>query len=176
MDTDVVSVARWQFWMTWKLAREAHLPRLTTEMCLWLPHSDSWTVHLGADGRWLPDWSEPEPVDPPPPSIAWLTWHVSWWWSAALAVVRGEQPSPRTAVSWPGTAAATVSNLHDLAAAWTEATANLTPEASEAPTSFPWPTPRPLIYTVAWVNIELMKNVAEIGEIANMFTHQDLRT
>lgn len=61
MDTDSLSIARWQFRMAWGLA-DHYLNRLTDDLCLWLPHPDSWTVRANADGCWTADWAEPEPV------------------------------------------------------------------------------------------------------------------
>lgn len=150
------------------LADNHYLDRLTDGTCLWLPHPDSWTVRATADGRWVADWAEPEPVDPRPPSVGWLTWHILWWWSDALAVVRGDRPGLRTDVFWPGTAQGVVTELRRLASEWDAATRNLDRETLDRPVAFPWSEERPLIYTIAWAPFELMKNVAEIGMIVNM--------
>lgn len=166
---DALSIARWQFRVAWSLATDVHLARLTTELCLWQPDPSSWTVRRGSDGRWWPDWADTDPVDPAPPSVGWLTWHLAWWWTDALAVVRGSTPADRETVPWAGSAAAVVAQLHELAEAWTSAVGALDDERLHAPTSFPWPNARPLIYTISWANLELMKNVAEIGEVANMY-------
>jgi hypothetical protein len=172
VETDSLSIARWQFRMVWRLADEVHLPRLTDAMCLWQAHPESWTVHHASDGRWLPDWADEDPVDPPPPSIGWLTWHVSWWWSDASAVLRGSRPARRSEVAWPGTAAATVAEIRRIASEWSEQIEQLSPTAAQVPVAFPWPEPRPLIYMVYWVNTELMKNIAEIGAVANLFANR----
>lgn len=176
MLTDSLSIARWQFGMAWRLADEFHLPRLTDAMCLWRPHPESWTVHRAPDGRWLPDWSDEDPLEPAPPSIAWLTWHLIWWWSDALTVLRGGQPAERREVSWPGSAASAGIEIRRIASEWCDAIDQLSSDETQAPTSFPWPEPRPLVYTIAWVNMELMKNVAEVGEVANMYTHAASRS
>ncbi|MFC8732658.1 DinB family protein [Luteimicrobium sp. NPDC057192] len=168
MLSDSLSVVRWQFSMTWALA-DFHLSRLTDAVCLWLPAESSWTVHLKDDGRWLADWAEPEPESPAAPSIAWLTWHVMWWWSGALQAAKGQPRLAPTDVTWAGSADAAVRNLRNLAAQWDELLDRLSTAELEQPVAFPWPEPRPLIYTMAWVNSELMKNVAEIGELVNVY-------
>jgi hypothetical protein len=168
VNTDSLSIARWQFRMAWGLADNHYLDRLTDQTCLGLPDPDSWTVRATADGRWVADWTEPEPADPRPPSVGWLTWHILWWWCDALAVVRGDRPGLRADVFWPGTAKGVVTELRRLASEWDAATQNLDRQALNRPAAFPWSEERPLISLIAWVPVELMKNVAEIGMIVNM--------
>ena len=171
MLTDSLSIAGWQFRITWRLAEEVHLPRLTDAMCRWRPHPASWTVHRAPDGRWLPDWADEDPLEPAPPSIGWLTWHLIWWWSDALAVLHGGRVAERSDVSWPGSANAAVTEIRRIASEWGEAIEQLSARKLEVQVAFPWPEPRPLIYLIGWVNMELMKNVAEIGVVANMFAN-----
>jgi len=101
-----------QFEMAWKLTT-FHLAGLTTEECLWLPARKGLHVHHVPDGEWRADWPDHEGYDLGPPSIAWLTWHLGFWWSMVLD-------------HWP---------FQD----------------------------RPFGDVVAWVNVELTKNAAEIG-------------
>lgn len=65
--------------------------------------------------------------------------------------------------------AATVSRIHDLADAWRKLLASWTADDFRRPTSYPWTTPRPLVFTVAWLNSELIKNLGEIGLMAATF-------
>jgi hypothetical protein len=118
---------RRQFDTAWKLVTY-HLDGLTTEECLWRPAERGLHVARGADGRWRGDWPEHEGYDLGPPSIAWLTWHVGFWWS------------------WQRRVAAL--GADDL--------------RSSAMTRWPF-TDRPFMDVIAWVNLELMKNAAEIG-------------
>jgi hypothetical protein len=69
-----------QFEMAWKLTT-FHLAGLTTEECLWLPARKGLHVHHVPDGAWRADWPDHEGYDLGPPSIAWLTWHLGFWWS-----------------------------------------------------------------------------------------------
>ncbi|QOV37204.1 DinB family protein [Streptomyces ferrugineus] len=157
---------RRQFDLTWALF-EYHLDRLRPEHFLWEPGPYCWTVHRGADGTWVPDWAETEPDPVPVPTIAWLSWHIGWWWGVATDHLRGRPPRERTEVTWPGEGAATVTWLRELGAEWLAALDGLDESDLEAGASFPW-TEDPQ-YTVAhmigWVNAELMKNVAEIGQL-----------
>lgn len=152
---------RWQFGLAWSLA-EHWLPALTDEMCLWDPAPGAWTVRREG-GEWVADWAEAEPDPAPTASIAWTAWHIAWWWSEALARAAGRPPPGRPGVRYPGSADGVRAQLHGLAREWRALLADLTTEDLARPSTFPWPDERPFAVTLAWVNAELMKNVAEIG-------------
>lgn len=155
----------WQFGLVHRLA-DIHLPGLTDAACLWEPGPGSWTVRRSEDGNWRPDWSETEPEPAPPVTIGWLSWHLIWWWSALLASMRGETPAPREELFWPGSAAASVERLATLFA---EMEAALGEADLDRMLAYPWPEPRPLAQALAWANLELMKNVAEIGVVRHLY-------
>lgn len=152
-----------QFETAWKLA-EFHLGGLTTEESLWLPGHAGPHVHQGADGRWRVDWPEHEGYDLGPPSIAWLTWHVDFWWSMVLDHAFGQGALTREDVQWPGSAEAVRERIERHAAEWRVALERLAPEELQSDERTRWPfASRPFGDVVAWVNIELTKNAAEIG-------------
>jgi hypothetical protein len=153
-----------QFDLTWALA-DLHLsalveedfspasgwaPRLRGECPQWEPAPLCGTVRPDAAGVWRPDWSDTEPDPVPVPTIAWLTWHITWWWSTAVDRVTGETPRHRDGVMWPGDGAVAVSEIRALAARWRELLAQLGTEH---------------VRTALWLNAELMKNIAEIGQL-----------
>src|SRR3989449_3056820 len=72
-----------QFETAWKLTT-FHLDGLATEECLWRPAHAGLHVHQVPDGTWRADWPDHEGYDVGPPSIAWLTWHLGFWWSMVL--------------------------------------------------------------------------------------------
>jgi hypothetical protein len=86
--------------MAWKLAAY-HLEGLTTEECLWRPASAGPHVHRGTDGAWRADWPEHEGYGLGPPSIAWTTWHMGFWWSMAFDHAFGGATLAREPVAWP---------------------------------------------------------------------------
>ncbi|TCK27043.1 DinB family protein [Pseudonocardia endophytica] len=166
MPTSRVSLLRWQFDLTWSLF-EYHLDRLNEADTLWQPAKTCWTVHRSEDGHWLPDWSEEE-LDPVPvPTIAWITWHIGWWWSVTIDHMRQRTPRERTEVTWPGGAASTVEWLRDLSAEWVDVLDGLVDEDLDAGATFPWQVGTDLTvgHTLAWLNTELAKNVSEIGQL-----------
>lgn len=162
---DLLNTLRWQYELTWRLA-ELHLAKLSDEACLWTPRPDSWTVRRSEDGTWHADWADKEPATA---SIAWLTWHLIWWWQGLIAAVKDERAARREAVLWPGDCAATVTRLRTLAADWDRTLAAMHEGDLDRPLAFPWHEPRALRLAVAWGNCELMKNVAEIGNVRLLF-------
>ncbi|WP_228000708.1 DinB family protein [Nocardia australiensis] len=157
---------RWQFDLTWSLS-ELHFTALRPEDFLWQPAAHSWTVRPHSDGHWRPDWADEEPDPIPVPTIGWLTWHIGWWWRAAIDHVEGRTPPARTDVHWPGEGAAALAWLYEARADWTRTLDRLTDNDLEKPTAYPWPADAGLTvaHLAAWVNAELMKNAAEVGQL-----------
>lgn len=160
--TDEVYLAR-QHETAWKLARH-HLGGLTTGECLWRPADKCLHVHRDEAGVWWADWPDQEGYDIGPPSIAWLTWHVGFWWSMTLDHCFGSATLARADVVWPGSADAVRARLAELEQQWCNALAQLGPDHLASSRLTRWPfRDRPFGDVVAWVNVELTKNAAEIG-------------
>ncbi|MFI0448935.1 DinB family protein [Actinomadura sp. 6N118] len=165
MKTSRSDLLRWQFELTWSLF-EYHLERLVPDDFLWEPSPLCWTVHPAADGTWVPDFAETEPDPVPVPTIAWLTWHIGWWWTTIIDHAEGRPPRERTEITWPGENAA-VEWLRGLRKDWLAALDRLTDADLDATAPFPWPNDpdHTIAHMIGWVNAELMKNVAEIGSL-----------
>lgn len=157
---------RWQFDLTWSLM-ELHLEELKPEDFLWEPAARCWTVRPGVDGVWVPDWEDSEPDPVPVPTIGWITWHIGWWWSVTLDHARRRTPRDRGEISWPGDGRATIEWLRALRAEWLEVLDRLTDADLDATAPFPWRDSPELTvaHMVGWVNSELMKNTAEVGQL-----------
>jgi hypothetical protein len=148
--------------MGWALL-ELHLTGLGDEECLWRPAERG--LHVFHDsGVWRAEWPETEAYAAGPPSIAWLTWHIGFWWSMVLNHSFGDGTLRREDVHWPGGAETTrvwLTGLHD---EWVEALAALPDEEFTTSERTRWPfTERPFHRVAAWLNMELMKNAGEIG-------------
>ncbi|MDT0326935.1 DinB family protein [Nocardiopsis lambiniae] len=152
---------RRQFDLTWGLL-EYHLDRLVPEDVLWEPAGLCWTMRPEGDG-WSPDWADTEPDPVPVPTIGWLSWHIGWWWEVTLDHLAGRVPRDREAVDWPGPEGV-VARLVGLREEWTRV---LPTVDLDAPAPFPWPEGSGMTVadTAAWVNAELMKNAAEMGQL-----------
>jgi DinB family protein len=149
----------------WKLAAY-HLDGLTTEECLWRPAPLGLHVHQQEDGRWSADWPEHEGYDLGPPSIAWLTWHIGFWWSMVLDHSFGDGRLSRGEILWPGNADEVRAWLGNLQQNWRAKVEPLTAEQLRSTERTRWPfRDRPFGDVLAWVNVELTKNAAEIGYV-----------
>ncbi len=152
-----------QYETAWKLT-DVHLAGLTTDECLWRPARSGLHVQQDRDGHWRADWPDRESYDLGPSSIAWLTWHVGFWWTMVLDHSFRNGTLTRDNVTWPGTADATRQWLIGLDRQWRAVLRDLTDETMQSTRRTRWPfTDRPFGDIVAWVNIELTKNAAEIG-------------
>jgi hypothetical protein len=156
-------VLTWQLGLAWSLG-ELRLAGLTDAECHWAPVPGAWAVREEG-GRWRADWVEPEPEPPPGTTVGWLTWHLTWWWGGLVGHALDEPVPPREQVDWPGSAAAAVARIGALHDRWA---AILAGADLDRPVAYPWSEPRPLGLAAAWANQELMKNVAEIGQLRDL--------
>lgn len=165
-----------QFETGWQLA-SYHLDGLTTEECLWRPAHVGLHVHRAADGTWRADWPEHEGYEIGPPSIAWVTWHFGFWWSMALDHSFGSAKLAREDVVWPGSAEAVREWLGGLQHQWRAALEPLTDEDLRSSQRTRWPfQDRPFGDIVAWANVELIKNAAELGYARFLYAVRANRT
>lgn len=158
MASDSLAMLRRQFATAWALA-SYHLDGLTTDECLWRPAAKGPHVRRRADGGWAADWPDHEGYDLGPPSIAWTSWHILFWWSMALDHNFGAATLAREDVAWPGDADGVRAAIAGLQVRWDAA---LESAHLDAPPRWPF-TDRTLADVAAWANLELMKNAAEIG-------------
>lgn len=162
----MIAEVRRQFELSWALA-DLHLEALEEADFLWRPAENCWTVYPDDDGIWHADFAEVEPDPIPVPTIAWLTWHVNFWWSAAIDDMTGVPVRASSDVAWAGDGAGAVTRLRTLAAQWRTLLDDVTDEDLRADASFPWggDAGRTVADTVLWVTVELTKNAAEIGTL-----------
>jgi hypothetical protein len=162
-DSDALDYLLRQHETAWKLA-VYHLKGLATAECLWQPAPVGLHVRQTADGRWQADWPEREAYDIGPPSIAWLTWHLGFWQEMAIDYAFGDGRLQRTDIFWPGDADSVRDWLTNLQSQWRTAVGQLSDSDLRQSERTRWPFQgRPFGDVVAWANVELTKNAAEIG-------------
>lgn len=151
-----------QLSMAWQLL-DHHLTALSDEECLWRPAARGLHVRE-VSGAWVADWPESETYDIGPASIAWITWHIVFWWSMVLDHSFGKATLRREDVKWPGSVDALKGRLAQLREEWSTSFAALSDEQLASSDLTRWPfTDLPFFQVGAWLNLELMKNAAEIG-------------
>jgi hypothetical protein len=156
------SVLDRQLSIAWQLL-QFHVADLGDAECLWRPAPRGLHV-VNRSGVWQAEWPETEAYAAGPPSIAWLTWHIGFWWSSTLNHSFGDATLGRADVTWPGTADATREWLAKLHGEWVAALASLPDHEFGSTDRTRWPfADRPFADVVAWLNLELMKNASEIG-------------
>ena len=162
----MIAEARRQFELAWSLT-ELHLAALVEDDFFWEPTNLCWTVRQDEAGVWRPDWADTEPDPPPVPTVAWLTWHIDYWWTMTIDSLTAISRRDRSEISWPGDGAAAVSRLRDLATQWRKLLAGMTEQDLAAASVFPWEADagHTIADTVLWVTVELTKNVAELGQL-----------
>jgi hypothetical protein len=160
--SDPATIVGRQLELTWRLA-QVTLDGITLEECLWVPAAESWSVRPGPDGRWEADWQEPEPEDPPPPSLGWQLWHAAWWWSMVIDHSFGQGALTRETFEWSGPEQG-FDQIERLYRRWSALITDLPSEQWESAelTRWPYRGDRPFAHLAGWVNAELMKNVAEM--------------
>lgn len=158
-----------QFEISWALTCY-HLESLTTEECLWRPAPVGLHVQQNPAGQWVADWPEHEGYDLGPSSIAWLTWHLGFWWSMVIDHSFGEAALTREQVVWPGNAAGLWPWIEQLQQSWQQSLETLTDADLATPDRTRWPFQgQPFADVVAWANLELMKSAAEIGYVRFLY-------
>ncbi|RJL36073.1 DinB family protein [Bailinhaonella thermotolerans] len=149
---------------------EYHLKDLDDEAALWEPAAHCWTVRRDERGRWVADFQDTEPDPAPAVTIAWVTWHIGFWWTTTMGHCFGGGAPAREEITWPGTAGAAADWLRDLHRRWREHLETLTDADLDSTerTAGLWGQEMTLGSVAGWVNVELTKNVAELGLLRNL--------
>lgn len=121
------------------------------------------TVREAGDGTWAVDMPDEEVEPLPDVTIAWLLWHVRWWWTNAFRWAEGERGLTPQDVGWSGTVEQAVADITQLHRRWVDLV-----EAADlgGATASPAPHSKTFAGLAAWVTVELTKNVAELGALA----------
>lgn len=107
---------------------------------------------------------ETEAYDIGMPTIAWTLWHIDFWWSMALDYNFGNGRLTMEEIDWPRDVSTAFSHLADLKSQWVKCIAEMSEEEFARSKVGQWPLQNKPFYELAgWLNLELMKNAAEIG-------------
>lgn len=140
-----------------------HVDNLDEKEAMWSLSPSSLKVREN-DGAWLADWPETESYDIGPASIAWTLWHIMYWWSTALDFNFAEGKLTKEDITWPGSVESAKEKILLLHDKWVEAIRNMNDEDMLSEQYARWPfTGKSFTDIALWLNVELMKNAAEIG-------------
>ncbi|NGF58271.1 DinB family protein [Parapedobacter sp. SGR-10] len=153
-----------------------HLNTLTIEECLWQPSKKGiYLKRIGAD-KWKGTFPESEDYKVGPPNIAWLTWHIDFWWSMVINHSFEEGTLGMDDIVWQPSIEKITNQFETLAQKWLKLISGLSTDDLNSSKYSKWPiTDCPFSGVVAWLNLELMKNAAEIGYIRFLYCTRDMR-
>lgn len=143
--------------IAWRFAEAFVIDQVDEDLALWEPSGNACTVRRTEQG-WVADWPDEENPPIPDVTIAWVLWHIEWWWTDAAALVEGRPKTPPEEHRWSGG----TDGILATKAAWDRVleTTDLDQSVSGL-----MPEPQPLWFVAGWVNFELTKNLAEINHL-----------
>ena len=148
--------------MCWQLYLY-YMNQLDETEALWSFSATGLQVHKQGDG-WHIDWPETESYEIGPSSIAWIMWHIIYWWSTAINANFEDGTLKKEDIPWPGSVAKAKEIIKQLYDQWVAILSNLPDAEYHAKQYAKWPlTDKSFFETALWLNGELMKNTAEIG-------------
>lgn len=143
--------------LVWLFADQHVLPRIDDAALYWEPSSNCVSVRR-IDGRFVADQPDENTDVLPETTVAWLLWHIEWWWSDTISVCRGEAAVGPDAYEWSGS----VDRIRALRTEWVEILEKTDVEKTIVGLM---PEETPLRDVAGWVNFELTKNVSEISQL-----------
>jgi hypothetical protein len=174
-----------QLRMHWDLQLRPGLEGLTDEELRWEPVDGMWSVRAPGEGvgevqagsgRWLADWTFPEPDPPPMTTIAWRLGHII---IGVLGMRNhshfGGPPIDYTSTEWWGTADAALAALDEQYARWVAGVSTLGPEDLERPVG-PAEGPyaeSPYAVLVLHIHREVLHHGAEVLLLRDLYRNRD---
>lgn len=151
-----------QLEMCWQLYLY-HTENIQEEEALWSFTPTGLKVRK-KDDEWCIDWPDSESYDIGPSSIAWVMWHIIYWWSTALDCNFGDGTLKKEEILWPGSIEKAKMTIKLLRDKWILKLNDLSDTDYKSKQYSKWPLEDRSFADIAlWLNGELMKNVAEIG-------------
>lgn len=141
-----------------------HLTDLGQEEYMWQAVPSS--LHIQPkEGKWVADWPETESYEIGTPSIAWTMWHIIFWWKMVNDYSFGEGILTKEEVAPFSHVEQAKEEIDSLISQWEKTLTELSDQdlLSSAYTKWPF-TDLPFYQLAGWLNLELMKNAAEIGQ------------
>ena len=141
-----------------------HLSSLEQEEYLWCSPKSSLYLKE-AEGTWYAELPETEAYDIGTPSIAWTLWHITFWWEMVFDHSFSEGNLTKDDIKVTTDVEEIKAHIYSLVDNWEKKLAQLTNDEfnSKKFSKFPFDTQVEFHKLASWLNLELMKNAAEIG-------------
>lgn len=153
-----------------------HVKNLTIEECLWQPSVKGIYLDYRGNDIWNGTIPGNEDYAGGPPNIAWLTWHIDFWWSMVINYSFGDATLSTDDVLWHPSTEKIVNRFETLKADWLTIISDLSNEDFNSTKHTKWPFFNRSFYdVVAWLNLELIKNASEIGYVRFLYGSRDLK-
>ncbi|GIN74196.1 hypothetical protein J14TS2_46710 [Bacillus sp. J14TS2] len=145
---------------------EYHLATLEQEEYRWCSPNAGLYIQEKA-GKWHVDLPDSEAYHIGTPSIAWTLWHITFWWEMVLDHSFGEGTLTKEDIKVHEHVESVKNAIHLLMEKWENILDNLKEEDlySTSYSKFPFNNEVEFHQLASWLNLELMKNTAEIGYV-----------
>lgn len=150
------------------------LPRLaglTDAEYLWEPVEGCWSVRPDEQGRWRPNWAEPEPQPPPFTTIAWRLVHIATIFGQRASDHFGDGRFDPAAVPWTGSAADALAIVTAAYTRWQDGVRALGEDGLFRPCG-PHEGPyaeEPFLMLVLHINREFLHHAAEVMLLRDLY-------
>lgn len=140
-----------------------HLSSLLNQEYLWRASPKG--LHINEkEGTWYADWPESEDYDMGTASIAWTMWHIIYWWEMVFDYSFGNGTIQRQDIICYGDVEVAKKKIKSLTDRWEKILIELSEEDFLSTEYTKWPFTDMAFHKLAsWLNLELIKNAAEIG-------------
>ncbi len=161
-DESIKDSILFQLDMCWQLYLY-HIENLEETEAFWAFSPAGLQVRKKDDG-WVIDWPDSEGYEMGPSSIAWIMWHMIYWWTTALDYNFGDGTLNKDDIPWPGNIEKAKEAIRLLKDEWELKLKQLSDKEYHSRQYAKWPfEDKRLVDIALWLNAELMKNASEIG-------------
>ena len=140
-----------------------HCKDLSEKEAMWCKTASGLQIQ-NVDGEWVSDWPDTEEYRIGPSSIAWTLWHILYWWKSTLSASKKNQIIEKEDVKWLGSVDLVIKEIEHCHDEWVDFIGSLSDHELQSTDLCRWPFENQSMCSLAlWLNVELMKNAAEIG-------------
>lgn len=148
--------------IAWQLF-EYHCHNLSEEEAMWCKTNQGLQIRK-VNGVWRADWPDTESYTIGPASISWIMWHIIYWWKKVLSASKENKIITKEDVIWPGSVKLAIDEIGKCHREWIKFVETLSEQELCSDKMCKWLFEGQNMYSLMlWLNVEFMKNVAEIG-------------